>query len=49
VAALPSSLIFGALYQGYGPLAAFGWGAAMAAIAAIMLLGVRRGPRGYAP
>jgi MFS family permease len=42
VAALPSSLIFGALYQAYGSLSAFGWGAAMSAIAALMLVGVRR-------
>jgi MFS family permease len=40
VAALPSSLIFGALYQAYGALAAFGWGAGLAAIAALMLIGV---------
>ncbi len=43
VAALPSSLIFGALYQAFGPLTAFGWGAALAAIAALMLLGVGGG------
>ncbi len=43
VAALPSSLIFGALYQAYGSLTAFGWGAALAAIAALMLLGVGGG------
>jgi MFS family permease len=43
VAALPSSLIFGALYESFGALAAFGWGAALALIAALMLAGVRRG------
>lgn len=37
VAALPSSLIFGALYQISGALAAFGYGAAMAAVAALIL------------
>lgn len=40
IATLPSSLIFGALYQYFGPLAAFGWGAALAAIAALILAGV---------
>jgi MFS family permease len=43
VAALPSSLIFGALYESFGALAAFGWGAALALVAALMLAGVRRG------
>jgi MFS family permease len=42
IAALPSSLIFGALYEAFGPLVAFGWGAALALIAALMLVGVRR-------
>jgi MFS family permease len=42
IAALPSSLIFGALYEAFGPLVAFGWGAALALIAALMLAGVRR-------
>jgi hypothetical protein len=37
IATLPASLIFGALYQTYGPLAAFGSGAVLAAIAAILL------------
>jgi MFS family permease len=41
VAALPSSLIFGALYQVYGALAAFGWGAALALLAVALLIGVR--------
>lgn len=41
VAALPSSLIFGALYQWYGALVAFGWGAALAGVAATLLTGVR--------
>jgi hypothetical protein len=34
-------LIFGALYQVYGALAAFGWGAALALVAVAILLGVR--------
>lgn len=41
VATLPSSLIFGAIYQVYGALAAFGWGAALALIAVAILLAVR--------
>jgi MFS family permease len=41
VAALPSSLIFGWLYQRFGAPAAFGWGAAMAMLAAMLLIGVR--------
>ncbi len=42
VAALPSSLIFGALYESFGALAAFDWGAALALVAALMLAGIRR-------
>lgn len=38
IAALPSSLIFGWLYEQFGPLAAFGWGAGLSALAAILLL-----------
>jgi len=41
VAALPSSLIFGALYQEFGPLVAFGWGAGLALIAACLLTAVK--------
>jgi hypothetical protein len=41
VAALPSSLIFGFLYQRFGGLAAFGSGAGLALLAAVLLLGVR--------
>ena len=40
IATLPSSLIFGALYQYYGPLAAFGFGAGAAIVAASVLLTV---------
>ena len=46
IATLPSSLIFGALYQVYGAMAAFGWGAILALLAVVLLFGVRgqRGP-----
>ena len=37
---LPASLIVGALYQVFGPLVAFGFGAGMALAAAILLMGV---------
>ena len=43
IAALPSSLIFGALYEEFGPLAAFGWGAGLALVAVALLAGVRSG------
>lgn len=38
IAALPSSVFFGWLYQKFGPLAAFGTGATLAAVAAMLLL-----------
>lgn len=41
IATLPSSLIFGALYQYCGPLVAFGWGGALALIAVALLAGVK--------
>ena len=41
IATLPASLIFGALYQLFGPFVAFGSGAALAFLAMILLLGVR--------
>jgi MFS family permease len=37
IATLPASLVFGALYQGCGPLVAFGSGAGLALVAAIVL------------
>jgi MFS family permease len=49
VATLPSSLIFGTLYQVSGALAAFGWGAALALVAVILLLGVRGGAKSPVP
>lgn len=44
IATLPASLIFGALYQFYGPLEAFGFGAALAVVAAGLLIGVKVKP-----
>jgi MFS family permease len=40
IATLPSSLIFGGLYQYFGPIVAFVWGSGLALIAAIILMGV---------
>lgn len=37
IATLPSSMIFGAVYQLYGPLEAFLWGASLAMVAALLL------------
>jgi MFS family permease len=37
VAALPSSLLFGWIYEQFGAVAAFGWGAALAALATALL------------
>ncbi|MEX0979273.1 MAG: MFS transporter, partial [Pirellulales bacterium] len=41
IAALPASLIFGGVYQAYGPQAAFSWGAALAlaAVAIFAMIG----------
>jgi MFS family permease len=41
IAILPSSLIFGALYQTVGAQRAFGWGAALALVAVVLLTGVK--------
>jgi len=41
IGSLPASLLFGAIYQELGALAAFGSGAVLALLAALMLLGVR--------
>jgi MFS family permease len=41
IATLPANLIFGELYKVYGGPAAFGFGAVMALVSAVMLLGVR--------
>lgn len=43
-AALPSSLIFGWLYERHGALAAFGWGSSLALLAAVLLAGVGSQP-----
>jgi MFS family permease len=48
IATLPSSLVFGALYQGYGALAAFGWGAALALLSVVLLVGVKDKPSAQA-
>ena len=40
IVTLPASLIFGALYQGFGPLVPFCFGAGMAFVGAILLIGV---------
>jgi MFS family permease len=37
IAALPSSLLFGWLYEDFGPLVAFGWGAGLALVATLLL------------
>ena len=41
IATLPASLIFGALYQFCGALAAFEWGMALALVAVFLLVGVK--------
>src|SRR5262245_1363837 len=50
IAALPSSLIFGWLYEQFGSLIAFEWGSSVAAIAAVVLLAIReRGSNKVSP
>ena len=44
ISALPASAVFGFLYQRFGPLVAFGSGAALAGLAAILLAQVRVKP-----
>lgn len=41
IGTLPASLLFGGLYQAWGPLVAFGAGAFLALLAGLMLLGVK--------
>jgi MFS family permease len=41
IAAFPSSLFFGAIYERFGPFAAFSWGAALAFVAMLLLAAVR--------
>lgn len=41
IAALPSSLIFGALYEQFGPVMAFGWGAGLALLSITILFWVK--------
>ena len=42
IATLPASLVFGWVYEVYGAMAAFGWGASLAMVSAVMLIGVRK-------
>ncbi|HTU22758.1 MAG TPA: MFS transporter [Gemmataceae bacterium] len=49
IAALPASVIFGVLYQYGGAFTAFGWGAALALVAALLLVGVRERRTGETP
>jgi len=42
IATLPASLIFGGLYQMYGALVAFGWGAGLALVAVVILAAVKK-------
>ena len=44
ISTLPASLLFGALYQVFGPLAAFGTGAALALVASVLVGLVRTPP-----
>jgi MFS family permease len=48
IAAFPSNVVFGAIYEAAGPQAAFAWGAAMA-LAAVALLATMGRPRGDKP
>lgn len=41
IGTLPASLIFGAIYQFAGPVAAFAWGAALAAVAIFLIAFIR--------
>lgn len=41
IATLPASVVFGELYQTFGPLAAFGSGAGLALLAAVLLAAIR--------
>jgi MFS family permease len=45
IASLPSSILFGWLYQRHGALVAFGWGAILAALAALILIVIPIGPQ----
>jgi hypothetical protein len=42
IATLPASLVFGWIYETYGAIWAFAWGASLAMVAAVMLIGVRK-------
>ena len=45
IATLPASLLFGAIYEWFGALAAFGWGAGLALVAVMVLMTVRVPPK----
>ncbi len=45
IAALPASVVCGWLYQNFGALTAFSWGATLAAVAALLLLLIPAGKR----
>jgi MFS family permease len=45
IAALPANILFGIIYQEFGPLAAFGLGAGLALAAATLLIGARPSSR----
>jgi MFS family permease len=49
IAAFPSSLLFGLIYEEWGALAAFTWGAGLALAAAALLVMVRPPPRTQTP
>jgi MFS family permease len=42
IATLPASLIFGGLYQMYGALVAFGWGAGLTLVAMAVLAAAKK-------
>jgi MFS family permease len=44
IATLPASLLFGAIYEWFGALAAFGWGAGLALVAVMVFMTVRVRP-----
>ena len=49
VSTLPASVLFGALYQDFGPLTAFGVGAALALVASLLVSLVRIPPHPHQP
>lgn len=49
IATLPASMLFGAIYEYAGVLAAFSWGAALALVSSLLLLLVVQNPTPTAP